>query len=454
MDSLLKRIKVFLITFITLLSVLTIFGIYSPLSQTIEKEKRSHFITAAEIYHDSIESFISNAFQDVHVIASDYDTKTRLIDYWEGNQTKAEITAYFDVAFKEHLEIYEGVLYAEIGANNEFLSSYGTSVETYPYSEIIMNFYGHKLIKTDTKDILRITYPVTLNVTNVGYVVVYFELEPILTSHQHLSLSLYPNNSELQEIYLNSKQIKVDNTTLYLHDDHVDYIGVFPGNQIFYVISINNTDLYGNSNSIVKYSIIALILIIFIAFTIFNTAVFKKAQQLVISTNIEKEEILQIADVDSLTGAYSRSYFDRYAKTFNRRYDSSWIASLVMIDFDDLKTINDTHGHLAGDTVLKTVVQMVNESLRANDLCFRFGGDEFIIILEDCDLELAHKIANRLMNDIQNVSNALPYTVSISFGIAKLSNNSDINAVIHEADQNMYKDKKQKDQRNYDLFNV
>ena len=125
-----------------------------------------------------------------------------------------------------------------------------------------------------------------------------------------------------------------------------------------------------------------------------------------------------------------------------------------MIDFDDLKTINDTHGHLAGDTVLKTVVQMVNESLRANDLCFRFGGDEFIIILEDCDLELAHKIANRLMNDIQNVSNALPYTVSISFGIAKLSNNSDINAVIHEADQNMYKDKKQKDQRNYDLFNV
>ena len=128
--------------------------------------------------------------------------------------------------------------------------------------------------------------------------------------------------------------------------------------------------------------------------------------------------------------------------------------ALFFIDLDDLKTINHTHGHLAGDTVLKTVVQVVNESLRANDLCFRFGGDEFIIILEDCDLELAHKIANRLMNDIQNVSNALPYTVSISFGIAKLSNNSDINAVIHEADQNMYKDKKQKDQRNYDLFNV
>ena len=454
MDGLLKRIKIFLITFITLLSVLTIFGIYSPLSDTIEKEKRNHFITAAEIYRDSIESFISLAFQDVRVIASDYDTKNWLIDYWEGNKTKAEITAYFDVAFQENLPLYDDVLYAEIGANNEYISSYGDLVETYSYSDIVMNFYGHKLIKMEDKDILRITYPVTLNVTNVGYVVVYFELKPVMTSHQYLSRKLYSNNTELQEIYMNSKQIQVDDTTIYLHQDHVDYIGAFPGNQIFYIISINNTDLYGNSNSIVKYSIIALILIMFISFTIFNTTVYKKAQQLVTTTNIEKEEILQIADVDSLTGAYSRSYFDRYAKTFHRRHDASWIATLVMLDFDDLKIINDTYGHLAGDTVLKTVVQMLNESLRANDLCFRFGGDEFIVILEDCDLDLADKIVNRLMYDLSVVANNLPYAVSISYGIAKLTHNSDINDVIHEADLKMYKDKKQKDKRNYDLFNV
>lgn len=454
MDGLLKRIKIFLVSFISVLSLLTIFGIYSPLSDTIEKEKQINFITAAEIYRDSVQTFISISLQDANVIASNYDTKTTLRRYWEGSLTQAEITAYLNVSFSQNMALFDHVIYAEIGANDLMLSSYGNPVENYTYEDIIYDFYDHELIPLETMNVLRVTFPITMNYTNIGYVVIYFDLTPAINTSQNLTLELLKNDSLLQSIYADSRRLMVEGKPLYVHGDHTDYVGAFRGNQIFYVISINNTTLYGNSNSIVKYSVIALVLIVIISFVIFNTLVYQKAGLIIKETNIQKDEISQIADIDSLTGAYSRSYFDRYRSAFPERYSKGWMASLVMIDFDNLKSINDAYGHLAGDAVLQNISKLIRESLRVNDLFFRFGGDEFIIILEDCDVELAERTAKRLNIEIMKVSESLPYKVSISYGIAKLVHSSDLKKVIYEADLNMYLDKKAKDKKEYDLFNV
>ena len=454
MDSLLKRIKIFLIAFISILSLVTIFGIYSPLSNTIENEKRKNFITAADIYRNSVQSFISSSLDEASRIAQDYDTKNTLKAYWEGQLTQAEVTAYFVDAFPTNMALYDHLVYAEIGANDLKLSSYGTPVETYTYADIIYDFYDHELIPLETMNVLRVTYPVTMNFTNIGYVLIYFDLTPVISENNSLTLELYKNDSEIQSVYAESKRLEIDDYVIYIHNDHVDYVGAFAGNQIFYVISMDNNLLYGNTNSVVRYSIFGLMVITLIAFAIFNTTVYKKADSIVKETNTLKDEITQIADIDSLTSAFSRSYFDRYVHSFPNRYGHDWIASLVMIDFDNLKSINDTYGHLAGDTVLQNISRLIRESLRSNDLFFRFGGDEFILILEDCDIELAEKISKRLNNDIIKSSEALPYVISISFGIAKLNHNSDLKKVIHEADMKMYQDKKQKDKKEYDLFDV
>ncbi|MDG0889254.1 GGDEF domain-containing protein [Paracholeplasma manati] len=454
MDGLLKRIKVFLITFITLLSLLTIFGIYSPLSKTIEKEKRMNFITAAEIYRDSVQSFITISLQDANIIASDYDTKQMMKGYWEGNISQAEITAYFTASFPANMALFDYVVYAEIGTNNFVLSTYGSPVETYTYHDIIFDFYDHELIPLSTGYVLRVTYPVTMNFTNVGYLMIYFDLSSAVLSSENITLDLYKNDSFIQSVYAESKRLEVNGDIIYVHDDHVDYVGAFNGNQIFYVISMTNADLYGNTNSIVKYAILGLMLVIFLAFIVFNTSVYQKAGSIIQETNLLKDEITQIADIDSLTGAYSRSFFDRYAAAFEQRYADGWVASLIMIDFDNLKAINDTYGHLAGDTVLQNISKLIQESLRANDLFFRFGGDEFVVILEDCERELAEKIAKRLNVEIQKASESLPYVISISYGISMLSHDSNLKKVIHEADVQMYLDKKQKNQKDYDLFDV
>lgn len=454
MDGLLRRIKIFLITFISLLSLLTIFGIYSPLSRTIETEKRLNFITAAEIYRDSVQSFISISLQEANIIASNYDTKTKMKQYWEGDIDQAAVTAYFAASFPANMALFDHVVYAEIGTNQFVLSTYGTPIETYTYADIIYDFYDHELIPLESKNVLRVTYPVTMNFTNIGYLMIYFDLSDALSSNETLTLSLFKNDAALQSIYAEAKRLEVDGRIVYVHQDHIDFVGAFAGNQIFYVISMANDVLYGNTNSIVKYAIIALVLIIIIAFTLFNTLIYQKADLIVKETTTLKDEITLIADIDSLTGAYSRSYFDRYANAFDSRYEVGWLASLIMIDFDNLKAINDTYGHLAGDTVLQNISKLIKESLRANDLFFRFGGDEFVLILEDCELELAEKIARRLNQEILKSSESLPYVVSISYGIARLNHNSDLKKVIHEADLNMYQDKKLKNKKDYDLFDV
>ena len=105
----------------------------------------------------------------------------------------------------------------------------------------------------------------------------------------------------------------------------------------------------------------------------------------------EKKKNKKIADIDSLTNALSRSYFERWKKIFNTNDEGDGWFTLIMIDVDNLKQINDVHGHLLGDDILRKVGKKIAQSLRANDLFVRFGGDEFILILEDCPRDIAEK---------------------------------------------------------------
>jgi len=100
---------------------------------------------------------------------------------------------------------------------------------------------------------------------------------------------------------------------------------------------------------------------------------------------------------DALTGAYNRAHFDERLRSeiaFAARHNTP--ISLVMIDIDHFKRVNDTYGHQAGDIVLKELVKVSQRTLRAEDVFARFGGEEFTVILRGIDLEGAHKLGERL----------------------------------------------------------
>ncbi len=109
------------------------------------------------------------------------------------------------------------------------------------------------------------------------------------------------------------------------------------------------------------------------------------------------EQSLTMALIDQLTGLYNRRYFESHAQELlDRAKKTDKPLSVLAIDIDFFKKINDTHGHQAGDAVLKELAQRLTRNVRNLDLVARLGGEEFVIIMPDTNLELAVLIADRL----------------------------------------------------------
>jgi two-component system cell cycle response regulator len=154
---------------------------------------------------------------------------------------------------------------------------------------------------------------------------------------------------------------------------------------------------------------------------------------------------INLAQIDSLTGIYNRHHFNEKAAEALKNYNE---LSLIMIDLDYFKTINDTYGHLVGDEVLKQTAQRIKQSLRSKDLFARFGGEEFILLLPETDSNNAYSISERIRKAIESQpyqTDSIKETISntASFGIASFKNKDSLETLINRADQALYRAKAQ-----------
>jgi diguanylate cyclase (GGDEF)-like protein len=156
------------------------------------------------------------------------------------------------------------------------------------------------------------------------------------------------------------------------------------------------------------------------------------------SSDQEKEHYAQLALVDGLTGLYNRMYFKGLMDfEFARLRRFSGNLSLLMIDIDNFKNYNDTHGHPAGDELLRKLAKLLKGSVREMDVVCRYGGEEFIIVLPQTDKNGAQIVADRMC---KNAALYLPSTLSI--GVATFPmDGKDIDSLIEQADLAMYKAK-------------
>lgn len=157
-------------------------------------------------------------------------------------------------------------------------------------------------------------------------------------------------------------------------------------------------------------------------------------------------EAEELADQDPLVPARNRRAFERELErimSYVKRYES--VASLVFVDLDHFKQINDVHGHAAGDVVLRAVAELLIENTRQSDLVARIGGDEFAVLLMQTPIETAREKADSLLalvRDLQIPFEGKTLRVSASAGAASLETGSDAAAVMAEADRAMYEQKR------------
>ena len=158
----------------------------------------------------------------------------------------------------------------------------------------------------------------------------------------------------------------------------------------------------------------------------------------------ERENRLQNqADKDPLTQAWNRRYFESVVpeKVKNLIKQSKYY-SLLMIDADKFKNVNDTYGHKIGDRVLIEIVDVCEHSLRNDDLVCRFGGEEFMIYLDNTDLSSALKVAERLRNAITEAKisgeNNEEIQITVSIGVVSSEKTDSLDVLLSQADDAMY----------------
>jgi len=145
---------------------------------------------------------------------------------------------------------------------------------------------------------------------------------------------------------------------------------------------------------------------------------------------------------DELTSLYNRRSFDlRLIEETSRADRHKQELSLIMIDLDDFKRHNDTHGHQTGDKLLEELADMIRKSIRESDAAFRYGGDEFAVLLPVCDIKNAEHVAKKIVEKIsihqfKNVQGQLLEKVTISCGVACYKGN--LEAFVAEADKHLF----------------
>jgi len=155
------------------------------------------------------------------------------------------------------------------------------------------------------------------------------------------------------------------------------------------------------------------------------------------------ERALQLAFTDSLTGLYNRRYLlDQLDREFARANRNQSSLSLVMMDVDGLKAINDRFGHNEGDAVLKELGGILKINTRASDIAARWGGDEFVLLTSDTDSKGARRIGERIRSQVERrrpMISGKETSISISVGIASYPENaSGVTELLKRADEAMY----------------
>ncbi len=150
----------------------------------------------------------------------------------------------------------------------------------------------------------------------------------------------------------------------------------------------------------------------------------------------------QLAMHDHLTGLNNRRFFDdQLKKAINHAKRNENMLSLMLIDLNKFKQVNDTHGHHIGDLVLKEFSRVLSACIRDYDTAFRFGGDEFAVIIEGADTTSVANIEARIHHKTQMNSLLSKYDVSASVGFSFLHNNDNEANFFNRADQGLYKQK-------------
>ncbi|MFT6433144.1 MAG: diguanylate cyclase (GGDEF)-like protein [Candidatus Azotimanducaceae bacterium] len=157
----------------------------------------------------------------------------------------------------------------------------------------------------------------------------------------------------------------------------------------------------------------------------------------------QRDQLVQLSTIDALTGAGNRRALDDKLQSEIEIYKRTGNPmSVILLDFDNFKEVNDNRGHAAGDDLLIRISSVIKERIRTTDSLFRYGGDEFVVLAANADLETSSQLAEDLRALVDADESVSGYRVSISLGVAEYQRDESMPGWLGRADAALFESKR------------
>ncbi len=180
------------------------------------------------------------------------------------------------------------------------------------------------------------------------------------------------------------------------------------------------------------------------ALTNLSNTVIEELHKANLELNETKEKIQEQANRDYLTNLYNRRYFNEVSKShIDLAKRNSTNICVIIVDIDKFKNINDTYGHAVGDEIIKLLASILDNDTRKSDIVSRFGGEEFVILLPNTNIDNAFELAEKLRVTVENQkviiqNNVICFTISLGVDTVNLENDKSIEISLDRADKALY----------------
>lgn len=433
-------IKSFGTTFLFLLIVLMILYnfIYNPLYETLEETLLENFLNTTETSKLSFEYIIERGIENSKSISSRTMINNKILEYKEGKVDLQELKNYTQPRYNDGIEVLENVIYSARIVDNIIISSKGSLGKDIKGKKQVQDLV-YEIFKENNRIYLLVYSPIKSNEV-IGMDMIVFDLSNSLAKMELNGMSIDIVKEEETIKYENNLTVN-PSVSEYKNPDDILYLNVFYKllDDVFLHISTPKDGFYYKINNISRISLINLMIVFVFSFISINIIIILFAKEKINFLDKSNEKHKRDSHYDELTGAYSRLYLKQW---LNDKKNKKLKYAMVFIDMNDFKDINDKYGHKKGDQVLKEIVSIFNNEIRKNDFIVRFGGDEFIILLQGVSKPTASKIIGRINEKIKS-SIILDIKVSFSYGIGELENVDEFYQLLEEIDREMYEMKEE-----------
>jgi diguanylate cyclase (GGDEF)-like protein len=437
MNWVLKRFRVVISIALVLSTIITYLIVYIPRRNALEHNALNNFTLVASANEHTFYKSIEYAMTITEEISDNDSLKNLIHSYKQGLTSYDTLKTETQEFFSQFVQTIPFIVGSLRFADNMLISSQGTV----DYSKItapeVVDGVRYEVECVDF--VITVYSPIYYGDNAIGLDITVFDLsESIKTLHDgNFDFSLF-DLTKVENGGRRQKTLNLDGIELIDDGEYIYYRSRINDSNFAFQVAVKRDVLFSSTRKITVSSLISAVLGNMTLLLLTNFIVIQIAGHRFKHIERRKDLYKEYAYKDALTGAQSRLYLERwiYAHSNDPGLTQKNIC-VVMLDINNYKLLNDTMGHCIGDKVLQYIVRYVKNSIKKDDFIVRYGGDEFIIILLDTELQEAESILATIEEKLSSIVE-LKLGVSIAYGIEQVSSYDDIFDAIEKADRKMY----------------